>query len=130
MSEHARYLIIGAGLAGHFALRGIRERDADGRIVLIGDEPELPYTRPHLSKAFLMGTRPKEKVMIKPASYYEENRAEVWTGRKATRVDAAKKVVTLADGLTIGFDKLLLATGSDARRLQIDGGELRGVYTL
>jgi 3-phenylpropionate/trans-cinnamate dioxygenase ferredoxin reductase subunit len=130
MSEHTRYLIIGAGLAGHFALRGIREKDAEGRIVLVGDEPELPYTRPQLSKAYLMGIRPKEKVTIKPASYYEENRAEVWTSRKATRIDATKKVITLADGATIGFDKLLLATGSDARRLKVDGGDLRGVFYL
>jgi len=130
MSEHAGYLIVGAGLAGHFAVRGIRERDADGRIVIIGDEPELPYTRPHLSKAYLMGTRPKEKVIIKPASFYEENKAEVWTSRKVTAVDPANKTVTLDDGAPIGFDKLLLATGSEARRLKIDGSGLRGIYYL
>jgi len=130
MSEHTRYLIIGAGLAAHFAMRGIRERDADGRIIIVGDEPELPYTRPHLSKAYLMGTRPREKVTIKPASFYAENRAEVWAARTATAVDVANKTVRLADGSTIGFDKLLLATGSEARRLNIDGSGLRGIFYL
>ena len=130
MSEHARYLIVGAGLAAHFAVRGIRERDGQSRIVIVGDEPELPYTRPHLSKAYLIGTRPREKVFVKPASFYEENKAEVWTGRTATAVDAAQKSVTLAGGTSITYEKLLLATGSEARRLQIDGSGLRGIYYL
>ncbi len=130
MSEHARYLIIGAGLAAHFAMRGIRERDAGGRIIIVGDEPELPYTRPHLSKSYLMGARPREKVYVKPASFYEENNTEVWANRTATAVDVANKTVRLASGSAIGFDKLLLVTGSEARRLTIDGSGLRGIYYL
>lgn len=130
MTEFARYLIIGGGLAAHHAVRGIRERDAEGRIVIIGEEPELPYTRPHLSKAYLMGTRPKEKVYVKPASFYEENKAEVWIGRSAASIDPAAKQVSLAGGSTIGYDKLLLATGSSARRLNIDGSTLKGIYYL
>lgn len=130
MSEQTHYLIIGAGLAAHHAIRGIRERDADGRIVMIGDEPELPYTRPHLSKAYLMGTRPKEKIYVKPASFYEEHKAEVWLGRAAKTLHADDHAVTLADGSRIVFEKLLLATGGSARRLNIDGGDLPGIHYL
>jgi 3-phenylpropionate/trans-cinnamate dioxygenase ferredoxin reductase subunit len=130
MSEDTRYLIIGAGLTAHHAVRGIRERDAEGRIVIVGEEPELPYTRPHLSKAYLMGQRPREKVFVKPASFYTENKAEVWTDRQVTAVDAAHKTAALADGSIIACDRLLLATGSEPRRLKIPGSDLRGIYYL
>ncbi|HLF24693.1 MAG TPA: FAD-dependent oxidoreductase [Anaerolineae bacterium] len=128
--ERVHYLIIGAGLAAHHAVRGIRERDTEGRILLIGDEPELPYTRPHLSKAYLLGQRPREKVYAKPASFYEEHKVEVWTNRRATAIDAAQKSVSLADGVTLGFEQLLLATGGEPRRLKVPGSDLRGVYYL
>ncbi|HEY4687940.1 MAG TPA: FAD-dependent oxidoreductase [Anaerolineae bacterium] len=130
MSEQTRYLIVGAGLAAHHAVRGIRERDAEGRIIIVGDEPELPYTRPHLSKAYLMGKRPKDKVYVKPVSFYAENKAEVWTSHKAAAIDLANRRVTLADGSSIGYEKLLLATGGEPRRLHFDGSNLRGVYYL
>jgi 3-phenylpropionate/trans-cinnamate dioxygenase ferredoxin reductase subunit len=130
MSEQTRYLIVGAGLAANHAVRGIRERDEAGRIVIVGEEPEIPYTRPHLSKAYLMGKRPKEKVYVKPASFYDEHKAEVWTGRKATALDAADKTVTLADGTSLAFEKLLLATGGVPHRLNIEGGELNGIHYL
>ena len=131
MTEQVKYLLVGAGLAAHHAVRGIRERDKDGRIVIIGDEPELPYTRPHLSKAYLMGKRERAKVFVKPAEFYsDEMKAEVWTGRHVKALDANKCATLLEDGATICFERALLATGGEPRRLTIPGADLHGIYYL
>lgn len=130
MSEQVKYLLIGAGLAAHHAVRGIRERDPAGRIVMIGSEPELPYTRPHLSKGYLMGKRERAKVYVKPAEFYAELNVEVRTSRTVQALDARKCATLLEDGETVYFERALLATGGEPRRLTIPGAELPGVYYL
>ncbi len=131
MNTNVKYLLIGAGLAAHHAMRGIRERDKEGRILIIGAEPELPYTRPHLSKAYLMGKRERAKVFVKPIEFYrDEMKAEVWIDQRVKSIDAAKKIVQLTDGTSIAFERALIATGAEPRHLTIPGAELSGIYYL
>jgi 3-phenylpropionate/trans-cinnamate dioxygenase ferredoxin reductase subunit len=130
MSETTTYLIIGAGLAGGRAAEAIRERDAQGRIVLVGSEPFLPYHRPHLSKKYLMGKRPLEKVFFKPRGFYDERQIETLTGRTAVKLDPAAHRATFDDGRTLQYDRLLLATGAEPRRLNITGNDLPGIHYL
>ena len=131
MSEQVKYLLIGAGLAAHHAARGIRERDKAGRIVIVGDESELPYTRPHLSKAYLTGKRERAKVIVKPLEFYsDELKAEVWTGRRVKSLEAKKSTALLGDSTQISFEHALLATGGEPRRLAVPGADLPGVFYL
>jgi 3-phenylpropionate/trans-cinnamate dioxygenase ferredoxin reductase subunit len=131
MSEQTKYLLVGAGLAAHHAARAIREHDQAGRIVIVGDEPELPYTRPHLSKAYLMGKRERAKVIVKSIEYYShELQVEVQTGRRVTALDAKKCTALIDDGASIGFERALLATGSAPRRLSVPGADLPGIFYL
>jgi 3-phenylpropionate/trans-cinnamate dioxygenase ferredoxin reductase subunit len=131
MDDNVEYLLIGGGLASHYAARGIRERDQSGRIIMVGEEPELPYTRPHLSKGYLLGKRERAKVYVKPLEYYaEELKAEVWTGRRVAALDARHNLATLDDGASIRFKRALLATGGSPNHLAVPGADLPGVFYL
>jgi anthranilate 1,2-dioxygenase ferredoxin reductase component len=112
-----RYVIIGAGPAGMRAAEVLRAQGAGADIRLIGDEPHLPYDRPPLSKAFITDGFAPEKLSLKPASFYAEQRIDLRLGTTATGIDRATKIVELAGGERIPYDKLLLATGCRARRL-------------
>ena len=122
-------VIVGAGLAGGRAAEAMRKEGYDGRIVLIGDEPERPYERPPLSKDYLLGDSPREKAFVHPEGFYAEQSIELWTNARVTRVDAHARVVETADGRRAAYDALLLATGSEPRRLTIPGADLEGVWT-
>ncbi len=99
--------------------------------MMVGDEPEFPYTCPHLSKAYLMGKRERAKVYVKPAEFYSnEVKAEIWTSRRVTAIDAQQNTARLGDHTAIHFDYALLATGGEPRRLTIPGAELPGVFYL
>jgi anthranilate 1,2-dioxygenase ferredoxin reductase component len=111
-----RYVIIGAGPAGMRAAEVLRAQ-ADADILLIGDEPYVPYDRPPLSKAFITDGLAVAKLYLKPESFYAEQRIRLRLGATATRIDRAAKTVELADGERVAYDKLLLATGCHARRL-------------
>jgi len=126
----ARFVIVGAGLAGAKAAEAVRERSADTEIVLVGDEPEMPYERPPLSKGYLKGESPREEARVHTAEWYPEHRVDLRTGVTATAVDTAAHTVTLADGTVLSYDKLLLATGSHARTLPFPGADAAEVYTL
>lgn len=130
MNDNMTYVIIGAGLAGGRAAEAIRELDTEGRVVLVGSEPYLPYHRPHLSKKYLMGKRPLEKVFFKPAQFYEERRIDVLTERTAIALDPKAHQVTLDDGTTLRYDRLLLATGAEPRRFDAPGNDLPGIHYL
>ena len=95
----------------------LRAQAADADIVLIGDEPHLPYDRPPLSKAFIVDGLAPAKLHLKPESFYAEQRIALRLGATATGIDRAAKTVTLADGERVPYDRLLLATGCHARRL-------------
>ncbi|CAN0624898.1 putative 3-phenylpropionate/cinnamate dioxygenase ferredoxin reductase subunit [Burkholderia multivorans] len=123
------YVIVGAGQAGAMAAAELRRRGFEGRVVLIGDEPHLPYERPPLSKDVLL--RPADtRVALFPESFYAEQRIELHLGVRVTAIDADAHVLTLNDGMTLAFDKLLLATGARVRRLPMLDDLGDGVFTL
>jgi 3-phenylpropionate/trans-cinnamate dioxygenase ferredoxin reductase subunit len=128
--ETYEYLIVGGGLAGQRAGVGIRKVDTEGSVALIADEPHIPYQRPPLSKGYLRGEEGLDKVHLQEADYYAQSGIEVINGVRAQAIDPGAQNVTLADGRTVGYGKLLLATGGRARRLPVPGSDLLGVYTL
>jgi anthranilate 1,2-dioxygenase ferredoxin reductase subunit len=112
-----RFVIIGAGPAGMRAAEVLRQQAGDAEITLIGDEPHLPYDRPPLSKSFITDQLAPAQIYLKPESFYAEQRIALKLGQPATRIDRAGKLVELADGTRLSYDKLLLATGCYARKL-------------
>jgi len=128
MSE--TFVIVGAGLAGGRAAETLRQEGFQGRVVLVGEEPERPYERPPLSKELLAGGMDEEQVYLRPPGYYAEQAIELWTGAKATRLDAETRTLWLADGRRLRYDRLLLATGAAARLPRVPGAGLDGVLTL
>jgi 3-phenylpropionate/trans-cinnamate dioxygenase ferredoxin reductase subunit len=116
-------IIAGAGQAAGQAVASLRQEGFDGRIVLVGAEPVQPYQRPPLSKAFLAGTLPLERLFLKPPAFYEQARVETLLGVAVTELDAAGRQVRLDDGRELAFDHLLLATGGRARRLDCPGAD-------
>jgi 3-phenylpropionate/trans-cinnamate dioxygenase ferredoxin reductase component len=130
VSDQQTFVIVGAALAGAKAAETLRSEGFAGRVVLVGDEPELPYERPPLSKAYLIGKAPREDAQVQPKAFYEEHDIELVTGVRASRIDVAGHTVVLADGRTFAYDRLLLATGSVPRRPPIDGIDLPGVHVL
>jgi 3-phenylpropionate/trans-cinnamate dioxygenase ferredoxin reductase subunit len=123
-------VIVGASLAGAKAAEELRDRGFDGRVVLIGSEPERPYERPPLSKDYLRGESAREKAYVHAEAFYAERDVELITGRTATGLDAEGRKLTLDDGQTLPYDKLLLTTGAEPRRLSIPGAELEGIHYL
>jgi 3-phenylpropionate/trans-cinnamate dioxygenase ferredoxin reductase component len=130
MSKDQKFVIVGGGLAGASAAETLRTEGFDGHIRLIGAEPYRPYIRPPLSKDYLSGKDELETVFVHPEAWYAENSVELTVGTAATTVDAAAHEVTLANGEKVGYDKLLLATGSKPRVLSIPGSDLAGVHYL
>ena len=123
-------MIAGAGLAGAKAAEALRSEGFEGRIVLVGDEPELPYERPPLSKDYLRGESPREQARVHEAGFYAEHDIELLHGTAVTELNTAARYVTLSTGERLGYDRLLLATGSEPRRLSVPGAELDGVHHL
>ncbi len=128
--ESTKYLIIGGGLAGGNAATAIRERDPDGRLVLVTDESYRPYDRVPLSKKYLQGGLSREGVFLRKPEFYEEKRVEILTSARAIHLDSPSRTVTFDDGRALGFEKLLLATGGRARRLSLPGADLPGIHYL
>jgi 3-phenylpropionate/trans-cinnamate dioxygenase ferredoxin reductase component len=124
------FVIVGASLTGGTAAATLREEGFDGRLVLVGAEDELPYERPPLSKGYLRGETPREKLLVRPEAFWEEHGVELLLGTAATRIDPAGREVELADGRRLGYDSLLLATGGRNRRPPIPGIERDGVLDL
>ncbi len=126
----ATILIIGAGQAGAQATDTLRRGGFDGRIVLIGDEPRLPYQRPPLSKKYLAGELEEDRLLIRHQSYYDEHRVELRLGLPATRIDPSARRVALGGGEELVYDRLMLCTGAKARQLSCPGADLSGVHYL
>lgn len=123
-------VIVGGGIAAAGAIEALRREGYDGRITLVGAEPELPYERPPLSKGYLLGTTPEERLFPRPASYYADQHVELRLGMAATGLDAISREVLLANGERLGYERLLIATGGDAIRLRVPGAELAGIHYL
>ncbi len=124
------YALIGGGLAAGNCARWLREEGADGSILLIGREPDLPYNRPDCSKGYLRGEKQRQEVLFRPPEWYEEQRVEVLTKVSATGLDLEARAVKLSNGDRVSFDKALLATGANVRRLNVPGCDLAGIYYL
>ena len=125
-----RYVVIGAGHAGGRAVEAMRMAGFEGDIVLVGAEQHLPYERPPLSKEVLQARPGYEFPFIRPQEYYEEQNVELRLGIAATSISSAERLVTLADGEKLSFDKLLLTTGGSVRDLTIPGVGHMGVHYL
>jgi 3-phenylpropionate/trans-cinnamate dioxygenase ferredoxin reductase subunit len=123
-------VIVGAGLAGAKAAQALRDQGFDGEIVLIGGEAWRPYERPPLSKEYLNGKSEREKMFVHPESWYADNSVDLRSETTAVSLDKERRVVRLADGSDVGYDKLLLATGSSPRRLPIHGGQAANLAYL
>jgi 3-phenylpropionate/trans-cinnamate dioxygenase ferredoxin reductase subunit len=124
------YVIVGASLAGAKSAESLRESGFDGRVLLVGDERERPYERPKLSKEILKGDKPREKAFVHEEGWYDEHDVELRLGTAVTALHREEHQVELAGGERIGYDKVLLATGSSPRRLEVSGGDLDGIHYL
>jgi 3-phenylpropionate/trans-cinnamate dioxygenase ferredoxin reductase subunit len=124
------FVIVGASLAGAKAAEELRERGFDGSIVLIGSEPERPYERPPLSKDYLRGEAEREKAYVHGVEFYAEHEIELRTNTTVTKIDPGAGQLTLQNREQLAFDRLLLATGAEPRRIPVAGGELGGIYYL
>jgi 3-phenylpropionate/trans-cinnamate dioxygenase ferredoxin reductase subunit len=129
-SRAVDHLLIGGGLAAANCARWLREEGADGSILLVGREPDPPYNRPPLSKGYLRGEESKDDVLFRPAEWWDEQRIELMTRTSVMKLDADARVATLSNKDEISFDKALLATGANVRRLHVDGAELDGIHYL
>ena len=123
------YVVVGASLAGARAVEALRDAGDDAHVVMVGEEDTLPYERPPLSKGFLAGETPREELEVLGADWYSEHDVELRLGRTVTGLDRDKATVRV-DGEALGYDKLLLATGSAPVRLEVPGAGLDGVHYL
>jgi 3-phenylpropionate/trans-cinnamate dioxygenase ferredoxin reductase subunit len=121
------YIIVGGGLAGASAVEGIRERDKEGAILLIGAEKHLPYDRPPLTKKLWFGKKKVEDIFLHDQKFYDQNGVMLEQGVMVTALDPKRKKVTTSIGREFRFQKLLLATGGVPRTLPIPGGDLDGI---
>ncbi|HEX4118205.1 MAG TPA: FAD-dependent oxidoreductase [Rhizomicrobium sp.] len=128
MAEHI--VIIGAGQAGVQAVQSLRAEGFQGRLTMVGDEAYPPYQRPPLSKAYLLGTFARERLFLKGDEFYREARCELLLNMRAAKLDRAARTVSLSDGRTLAYDKLLLATGTRVRKLRCLGTDLQGIHYL
>jgi 3-phenylpropionate/trans-cinnamate dioxygenase ferredoxin reductase component len=124
------HLLIGGGLAAANCARWLREEGADGSVLLVGREPDPPYNRPPLSKGYLQGRESREEVLFRPDDWWREQEIELMIRTSVMKLDAGERVATLSTKDEIEFDKALVATGSNVRRLRVDGCDLDGIHYL
>lgn len=125
-----KYLLIGGGTATARAVEGIREHDAEGTITVVTAEPHLPYDRPPLSKGVLLGADDPSAALPHDEAWYRENRVELRLGDPVASIDLDARAATLISGERLEWERLLLATGSSVRHLEVPGAELPGVFSL
>ncbi len=130
MTSNQTFVIVGASLAGAKAAETLRSDGFEGRLVLIGAEHERPYERPPLSKDYLRGEAGREKIYVHDEGFYAGQDIELRLGRSATSLNTATSELALDDGEHVRYDRLLLTTGAEPRRLAIPGSELDGVLYL
>jgi 3-phenylpropionate/trans-cinnamate dioxygenase ferredoxin reductase component len=125
------HLLIGGGLAAGNCARWLREEGgSDSSIMLVGRELDPPYNRPPLSKGYLRGTDTKEDALFRPAEWWEEQRIDLLTRTSVMKLDVEARTALLSNKDEVRFDKALLATGANVRRLRVDGAELDGIHYL
>ena len=128
--RHVEYVLIGGGMAAANCARGLRAGGADGAILLVGREPDLPYDRPPCSKEYLRGGKSRSELLIQPAEWYEQHQIEALTRTSAMKLDPGTRTVKLSNKQEVSFDRALLATGANVRRLNVGGSELEGIHYL
>jgi 3-phenylpropionate/trans-cinnamate dioxygenase ferredoxin reductase component len=130
MNTQPSFVIVGGGMAGALAAQTLREEGFDGKITMLAQEPNAPYERPPLSKDYLQGKAERDSIFVHPEPWYAEHAVELSLGSAVTSLDPASRTVTTATGERLSYDKLLLATGSKPRHLDVPGADLDGVYYL
>ncbi len=130
MVSSTTFIVVGGGLAGAKAVEALRDSNFDDHIILFADEAQLPYERPPLSKEYLAGKKSLTDFTVHNSDWYRDNNVDLRLGSWVSSLDAAGHTVELRDGTTARYDKLLLATGSAARRPPIPGSDADGVYYL
>lgn len=123
-------VIVGAGHAGAQAAIALRLQKFAGSVVVIGEEPEYPYERPPLSKEYLAGEKPFERIMIRPPAFWEERDVTMLLGRRVVTVDPELRQVATDDGRRIGYGKLIWAAGGTPRLLSCAGADLKGLHAV
>ena len=123
-------VIAGAGHGAGQVVATLKQKRFAGKIILIGDEPHLPYQRPPLSKKFLSGDLDAERLHFKPPSFYDDPQIDVHLNTRIERIDRAGKEVIASDGVEFTYDKLVLALGSRVRKIEVPGHELPGIHYL
>lgn len=129
MSEE-HVVIVGGGQAGARTATNLRKKGFTGKVTILAAEQEVPYERPPLSKEYLKGEKPFEKARVQPQQWYADNDVDLRLGTRVIGLDPAAHEVTLKDGSTLAYDKLVLATGSVPRKLRIEGSDADGVLYL
>ena len=130
MTTSSTFAIVGGGLAGAKAAEALRDKDFDGHVVLFAAEEHLPYERPPLSKEFLLGKKQLADFTAASSSWYRDHHVELQLGTEVSAIDPDAHTVSLPDDTTVGYDKLLLATGSTPRKPPIPGADADGVHYL
>ena len=125
-----RVVVLGGGLAGGTAAFALREAGFTGSVTLVADEPHLPYERPGLSKAYLRGEEPVEKLLVRPEADYDLEGVTLLSGHRAVAVDRTDRTVEMDDGERLPYDRLILATGATPRRLVTRDKDLPGIHLL
>jgi apoptosis-inducing factor 3 len=129
-SDDRTLVVLGAGAAGLHAVEAIRQQGFQGKLILISAEAQLPYDRTKLSKDYLQGKAKEDSLSLRSCEFYAQHDIELRFGQTVTKVDAANKFLTFADGSSLEYDSLLLATGGKARKLEIKGADLANIFTL
>jgi 3-phenylpropionate/trans-cinnamate dioxygenase ferredoxin reductase subunit len=130
MTQRYDVVIVGAGHGGAQAAIALRQAKFEGSIAVIGDEPELPYERPPLSKEYLSGEKTFERILIRPEAFWRDRDVTMLLGQRVATVDAAAHSVSTEAGDSIGYGTLVWAAGGRARRLSCEGHDLIGVHTV
>ncbi len=130
MASSNGVVIVGGGQAGFQAAASLRTEGYEGPITLVGDEPNLPYQRPPLSKGFMLGKQDIEGTALRPLAFYQTHRIDLVTGTKVTAIDRVGRSVKLASGAALPYEALVLALGARNRTLPIKGAELDGICYL
>jgi 3-phenylpropionate/trans-cinnamate dioxygenase ferredoxin reductase subunit len=123
-------VVVGGGIAAGNAAVTLRENGYEGSLLILGDEPGVPFGRPPLSKGYLRGEEELSDWFVRPETWYAENRVELRDDDPAARVDTRERTVRTRSGQELPYDRLLIATGGRNRRLRIPGSDLEGVYSL
>ena len=124
------YLLIGGGLASANCARWLREEGAGGDVLLVGREPDPPYNRPNCSKGYLRGEESRDEPLFRPNEWWDEQNIELLTRTSVTALDAGARTATLSSKQEVAFERALVATGANVRRLNVPGCDLEHIYYL